>query len=98
MRVLEYNRLIGIPVTLNSWVWRFVRKRMRVMTAKIPAKDPVCSAPRISLFTTVSDAVNPVRDLLKVQSRRPEPNVSPWRYGRLLNHIRTTDDKVRNGL
>lgn len=76
MRVLEYSRLIGIPVKLKSCVSRLVRKRMRVMTAKIPAKQPVCNAPLINRLTTVSDAAKPVRDLANVHSKRPKHGIS----------------------
>lgn len=71
MRVIEYSRLIGIPVALNSCVSLLVKNRMSVMTAKTPAKHPVCTAPRMSLRTTVWEPAKPVRDLLKKKSRRP---------------------------
>jgi hypothetical protein len=97
MRVLEYSRLIGIPVKLKSCVSRLVRKRISVMTAKMPAKQPVCNAPRISRLTTVSDAVKPVRDLAKVHSKRPNDELVTERSRWVQSDPLTTHSKIGYG-
>lgn len=76
IRVLEYTRLIGIPKRLYSCVSALVKNRIRVMTAKTPANDPVCTAALINRRMIVSERANPVLDWLRVYRSTPQIIIS----------------------